>query len=233
MKLYAIGDLHLPGGQEKPMDIFGDHWERHFDQIAAHWQSCVRAEDTVLIPGDISWAMHLEDAAPDLQAIGALPGRKIILKGNHDYWWSTLAKVQRILPPGMMAVQHSAIDLGEAVVCGTRGWMFPSEGEKLPDADEAILRRELMRLDMALREAQKLLTAQKKLIVMMHYPPLNVTERETPFTEVLERYPVHTVVYGHLHGAAIHMGFGGVQRGIRYELTSCDALKFSLREIPL
>lgn len=233
MKLYAIGDLHLPGGQEKPMDVFGDHWENHFAHIAAQWRACVQDDDVVLIPGDISWAMQLQEAAPDLQAIGELPGRKIIIKGNHDYWWSTLAKVKKILPPGMMALQHDAVDIGPCVVCGTRGWLFPSGEEALSAQDAAISRRELLRLELALVEAEKLARNQKPIVVMLHYPPLYDAERDTPFTEVLQRHRVHTVVYGHLHGAGIRAGFTGEHQGIRYALTSCDALHFSLREISL
>lgn len=233
MKLYAIGDLHLPGGQEKPMDVFGDHWENHFAHIASQWRECVQDDDVVLIPGDISWAMQLQDAAPDLQAIGELPGRKIIIKGNHDYWWSTLAKVKKILPPSMLALQHDAVDIGPCIVCGTRGWLFASGEETLSAQDEAISRRELLRLELALVAAEKLSGGQKKIVVMLHYPPLYEAERDTPFTQVLERHMVHMVVYGHLHGAGIRAGFTGEHHGIRYELTSCDALHFSLREISL
>ena len=123
MTLFAIGDLHLPGGEEKPMDIFGDHWENHFEHIAADWRARVKDGDVVLIPGDISWAMQLERAVPDLQKIGALPGRKVLIKGNHDYWWNSVSKLRRVLPEGMSALQHDALDMGDFVVCGTRGWI--------------------------------------------------------------------------------------------------------------
>ena len=121
MKLFAIGDLHLPGGDDKPMDVFGQHWEGHFERISQDWRERVTDEDVVLIPGDISWAMQLENAKPDLMAINDLPGRKIIMKGNHDYWWNTLSQVKSALPQGMEALQHNAIDAGCCVVCGTRG----------------------------------------------------------------------------------------------------------------
>ncbi len=233
MTLYAIGDLHLPGGEEKPMNIFGDHWENHFAHIAEDWRARVQPEDIVLIPGDISWAMQLEQAVPDLQSIGALPGRKVLIKGNHDYWWSSLAKLQRVLPVGMTALQHNASDLGELVVCGTRGWMFSTAEETLTMENERILKRELLRLDMALTSAEKLANGCKPIVVMLHYPPLYDAMRQTPFTEVLLRHPVHTVVYGHLHGTGIRAGFAGVQEGIRYMLTSCDALGFRLAEVPM
>lgn len=233
MTLYAIGDLHLPGGEEKPMDIFGDHWENHFAHIAEDWRVRVQPEDIVLIPGDISWAMQLEQAVPDLQSIGALPGRKVLIKGNHDYWWSSLAKLQRVLPAGMTALQHNAMDLGEMVVCGTRGWMFSTAEETLTPENERILKRELLRLDMALTSAEKLANGSKPIVVMLHYPPLYDAMRQTPFTEVLLRHPVHTVVYGHLHGSGIRAGFTGMQDGIQYMLTSCDALGFRLAEVPM
>lgn len=232
MSLFAIGDLHLPGGDEKPMDVFGSHWDDHFRRISEDWRSRVRETDTVLIPGDISWAMQMEDAAPDLQAIGQLPGRKVILKGNHDYWWNTLTRVKKLMPEGMQAIQHSALDLGEAVVCGTRGWTLPTAETPLSEKDQKIFDRELLRLDMALKEAMKI-RAGRPLVVMMHYPPLYDQERDTAFTRILEKYPVDTVVYGHLHGAGIKAGCNGEWNGIRYRLTSCDSLDFRLAEIPL
>lgn len=232
MSLFAIGDLHLPGGDEKPMNIFGSHWEGHFDRISADWRARVRETDTVLIPGDISWAMQLRDALPDLQAIDELPGRKIIIKGNHDYWWNTLSQVKSALPEGMAAIQHSALDAGDAVICGTRGWTLPTADSPLNPEDQKIYNRELIRLELALQAAVKILNG-RPLVVMMHYPPLYDMERDTEFTRVLRKYPVTDVVYGHLHGAGIRAGFNGEHDGIRYHLTSCDSLGFRLAEIPL
>lgn len=230
MRIFAIGDLHLPGGEEKPMDVFGGHWEGHFERISQDWRSRVGEEDVVLIPGDISWAMQLQAARPDLTAIGELPGRKLIIKGNHDYWWSTLKQVQSALPEGMQAIQHTAVDVGCAVVCGTRGWMFPTEEAPLSAEDMKLCSRELIRLELALQAAVKI-AGNKPIVVMLHYPPLYDQERDTVFTELLSRYPVHTVVYGHLHGAGIRVGFTGEHDGIRYCLTSCDSLGFSLVEV--
>lgn len=232
MSLFAIGDLHLPGGDEKPMDVFGSHWDGHFQRISEDWRSRVQDSDTVLIPGDISWAMQLRDALPDLQAINALPGRKIILKGNHDYWWNTLSQVKSALPQGMTAIQHSAVDVGDAVICGTRGWTLPTAETPLSAKDQKVFEREVLRLDMALQAAMKILQ-DRPLVVMMHYPPLYDLERDTAFTQVLERYPVTTVVYGHLHGAGIRAGYNGVWHGINYRLTSCDSLNFVLADVPL
>ena len=230
MRLYAIGDLHLPGGQEKPMDVFGDHWEGHFDRIAQDWRARVTQDDVVLLPGDTSWAMQLSDAVPDLQAIGELPGRKLLIKGNHDYWWGGVGQVRRALPDGMMALQHDVADLGDLVVTGTRGWTFPTEDTPLSKDDERIFNRELIRLELALTAAQKA-AAGRPVLLMLHYPPLYQTERDTAFTRLIEQYQVHTVVYGHLHGAGLRAGFNGTWNGVRYMLTSCDALGFRLAEV--
>lgn len=232
MKLYAISDLHLPGGDNKPMNVFGDHWTDHFRRISEDWRAKVGGEDAVLIAGDISWAMQLSGAVPDLQAIGELPGRKLIIKGNHEYWWSTLKQVRSVLPEGMEAIQHTAVDLGPAVVCGTRGWSFPTAEEPLGAEDQKILDRELIRLELALKAAVKV-AGERPIIVMLHYPPLYDQLRDTPFTRLIAQYPVHTVVYGHLHGPAIHAAFNGIREGVRYMLTSCDSLRFALAEVPL
>lgn len=232
MRLFAIGDLHLPGGEEKPMAVFGDHWENHFERIAQDWRSRVTEEDVVLLPGDTSWAMQLEAAVPDLTAIGALPGKKVLIKGNHDYWWGGIGRVRRALPEGMQALQHDALDVGAAVVCGTRGWMYPTANAPLSPEDDRIFQREMLRLDMALASAAKM-AAGRPVVVMLHYPPLYAQERDTPFTQLLAKYPVHAVVYGHLHGAGIRGGFTGVHQGIRYQLCSCDSLGFTLAEVAL
>ena len=225
MRLFAIGDLHLSGGDDKPMDVFGPQWDRHFLRIQENWREMVSEDDTVLIPGDISWAMQLESAIPDLRAIGELPGKTIICKGNHDYWWNSLTRVREALPEGMTALQHSAADLGACVVCGTRGWLIPTAVAPLSENDERLYRREAQRLKMALDEAEGM-AAGRPVIVMMHYPPLTVSERESLFTELLEERQVHTVVYGHLHGGGIAQGFNGVQAGVQYQLVSCDSIGF-------
>ena len=232
MRLFAIGDLHMDGGDNKPMDVFGPHWDRHFFRISENWRRLVGEEDTVLIPGDISWAMQLENAVPDLMEIGKLPGRKILCKGNHEYWWSSISRVRAVLPERMTALQHDAADIGPCVVCGTRGWLFPTEKAPLDEKDAKICSREIQRLKLALDEAERIAPG-KPILVMMHFPPLLVSDRETVFTEILEERPnVRNVVYGHLHGAAIANGFTGEQRGIRYDAVSCDGIQFSPKEIP-
>ena len=226
MRLFAIGDLHMSGGDDKPMDVFGPQWDRHFFHIRENWIRQVREDDTVLIPGDISWAMQLQDARADLEEIGRLPGKKILCKGNHDYWWNSITQVRSVLPERMTALQHSAADLGDAVVCGTRGWLIPTKDMPLSTQDEKICRREAERLRLALEEAVQIAQG-KPLIAMTHYPPLLAGETETVFTALLEQYGVHTAVYGHLHGAGIQHSFSGEIRGVRYCLVSCDSIGFS------
>ena len=228
MTIFAIGDLHLPA-EEKPMDVFGDHWKDHFEKIAEDWRNKVQPDDIVLIPGDITWAMQLSGAKPDLMRIGELPGRKIITRGNHDYWWGSIGRVREALPEGMYALQNDAMLLDDVLLAGTRGWSL-AMGEEADPADVKIFNREQIRLEMSLKAARKL-SEDKPLIVMMHYPPLTDQLRDTPFTQILRRYGVDHVVYGHLHGAALYGAFKGEQDGIRYHQVSCDGLDFKLYRV--
>ena len=223
MAIFAIGDLHLPGQDEKPMDVFGSHWDRHFETICEHWRGLITQQDVVLIPGDISWAMQFDEAKRDLLDIAALPGKKVLLRGNHDYWWSSITKLRDFLPPGMMALQNDAVVIDGVALCGTRGWNFPMELNPLDAQDEKIYKRELLRLEMALQSAAQ---SGLPMLAMLHFPPLLKDYRETAFTALLERYPVQLCVYGHLHGMGIQNGFNGSHRGIDYRLVSCDAIGF-------
>jgi len=229
--VFAISDLHLPGGDQKPMDIFGDHWQDHFQQIKTDWIEHVTDQDIVLLPGDISWAMHLKDALPDLQRIGELPGRKIMLKGNHDYWWSAISQVRNSLPEGFYALQNDAVALGEMVFAGSRGWTTPGGDKEEPDTQK-IYQRELLRLEMSLQQAAKVRNG-RPLIALCHFPPCSNRGEDTPVTRLLERYEVNQVVYGHLHGTACGTGFQGEKNGVRYHLTSCDCLGFQLLKLPI
>ena len=226
MRLFSIGDLHLSGGDDKPMDVFGSQWDRHFLRISEAWRRTVADGDTVLIPGDISWAMLLEQAIPDLRAIGELPGNVILCKGNHDYWWGSLTRVRSVLPERMTALQHDAVELDSCVVCGTRGWMIPTRETPLEKADEKIYQREAQRLRLAV-DAAKRLNREKPMVVMMHYPPLTVADRDNEFVRILEEGGARQVVYGHLHGDGIRAGFNGEYHGIRYRLVSCDSIGFA------
>jgi len=228
MKVFAISDLHLPAGDNKPMDIFGSHWENHFERISDNWKERVTGEDIVLLSGDLSWAMRLEQAKPDLESIGALPGRKVIIRGNHDYWWSSVSRVREALPKGMYAIQNDAVNIDGITFCGTRGWILP--GESTDADDERIYERERNRLRMSLDCAERI-SGGGRIICMLHYPPLTGAVNDTGFTSVIEQSRADTVVYGHLHGAALHGAFSGIHNGVNYIMTSCDGTGFRLVEI--
>jgi predicted phosphohydrolase len=229
MRIYAIGDLHLPGGQDKPMAVFGEHWESHFERISSDWAAKVEEDDIVLLPGDISWAMTLEQAMDDLRAIGALPGRKIMLRGNHDYWWNSIGRIRAALPENFFAIQNDAARVDGLTVAGTRGWQTPGSRD-FQQQDEKIYQREVQRLELSLREARR--KAQGGSILgMIHYPPFNERREDNGFTALFAEYGVKTVLYGHLHGKSIASAFQGEREGIQYRLVSCDALDFRLSEV--
>lgn len=227
-KIFAISDLHLPGSRQKTMDMFGSVWEGHFDKIKSDWKDKVSEEDTVLLPGDTSWAMTLEEAMPDIFAIGELPGKKVILRGNHDFWWSSISRLRNALPENMFAIQNDALKIENTIICGTRGWLKP-EGENAA-ADQKIYDREVKRLTLSLEKADSL-RKKEKIVAMMHYPPLDCDGSGSPFTMLFEKFDVSAVVYGHLHGAAIYSAFNGIKNNVLYRLVSCDALKFSLTQL--
>lgn len=230
MRIYAIGDLHLPGGQSKPMNVFGAHWDGHFDKIRADWCSRVTQDDVVLLPGDLSWAMTLDDAAEDIVSICQLPGKKLFLRGNHDYWWSSLTRVRALLPPGNYALQNDARVIGDVVFAGTRGWSIvpPSSTN---EQEIKVFRREVLRLELSLKDAAAKAEG-RPIVVMLHYPPfLGEKGEDTPFSQLLEAYGVRHCVYGHLHGEGLRAAFTGEKNGVDYHLVSCDGLDFQLHEV--
>lgn len=221
MHIYAIADLHLSHSTDKPMDVFGEAWRFHVEKLERNWQTIVSEEDLVLIPGDISWAMQLNAALPDLAFIGRLPGRKILLKGNHDYWWSAIGRVRAALPGNTRALQNDAFLEDGVGICGSRGWLCPGSSNYSAD-DEKIYLRELERLRLSLRA----LPESKHSIAMMHFPPFCERERTSGFTELFEEYGIQTVVYGHLHGEANKYAFEGERNGIVYHCVAADKLGF-------
>lgn len=226
MTVWAISDLHLPARQ-KPMDVFGPHWQNHFERIREDWLGKVEPGDAVLLPGDLSWAMRLEEAMEDLGRIGALPGRKLLLRGNHDYWWSSIGRVRRALPEGCYALQNDSLMLDGVLFAGSRGWTIPAEPEG--DSDDArIYRRERLRLEMSLASARAK-SADAPLVAMMHYPPR--AEGQVGFADLLEKYGAGDAVYGHLHGAGLAGAVRGEIGGVRYHQVSCDGLGFQLERI--
>ncbi len=231
MNVFAIGDLHLAGSMDKTMDMFGDQWEGHWDKIRSDWKVRVRQADLVLLPGDISWAMRLEEAREDLLQLADLPGTIVMIKGNHDFWWSSLAKLRAALPPGILPLQNQAYGFDGFVVCGTRGWICPSDGA-LPPQDEKIYMREIARLELSLKAGARLLEeGGGRIIAMMHFPPFNERQEESGFVRLFREYGVEKVVYGHLHGRSLATAFEGDLQGTEYIQVSCDHLGFRLKQI--
>lgn len=232
MKVFCIGDLHLPGNADKPMDVFGRAWDGHPGRIADAWRDLVADGDLVLIPGDISWAMRLADVRDDLAFIGALPGMKLILRGNHDYWWNSISKVRALLPEGCFALQNDAFALGAFVVAGSRGWVCPGGANFSEEEDRGIYERELIRFSMSLDAAKRCAAArEKRLITMLHYPPFNEKRMSSGFTQLIEEHGAEAVVYGHLHDKACAAAFEGERNGARYFLCSADHIGFAPRLI--
>lgn len=232
MKVFAISDLHLSSVAHKPMDIFGPGWDDHFERIKSDWAKKVCDDDLVIIAGDISWGMYLEEAKPDLDLIGMLKGKKVILRGNHDYWWKSISKVREILPENMFAVQNDCLRFENVLVCGTRGWTVPETDFK-SNEDEKIFNRELIRLELSLQEMEKQRKEDDFVIVMTHYPPFNSTMKKSKVTEIIEKYKPSCVIYGHLHGKACRVKLDYMLNDIRYLLTSCDQINCELVEVDL
>ena len=223
MGIFAISDLHLSEAVHKPMDIFGSVWTAHKEKIEENWRKTVSDGDTVLVPGDISWGMSFEEAVPDLRFIESLPGRKILMSGNHDYWWTSVSKMNGLFS-NMVFIKNTFYDLGGTAICGSRGWILPSD-DSFTAQDDKIYKREIIRLKLSLDGAKR--AGIDDIICMMHYPPTNAAGDETGFTEVFEQYGIKTVIYGHLHGTkAFETGVKGEVRGVNYALVSADYLEF-------
>ena len=232
MNIYTIADLHLSFGVEnKAMDVFGRRWENHQARLAEAWRETVGEDDLVVIPGDISWAMTSEEVLPDLKFIESLPGRKIIMKGNHDLWWGTKSKLEGLVKgngiEGISFLYNEAIYIEEndVSICGTRGWNCPGS-QDFTRQDEKIYRREVMRLERSLSEGRKM---SGNLLAFMHFPPANDAETPTGFTEALERFGVRHCYYGHLHGYAQKdalIGRMAEDSVTEYSLVASDYLDF-------
>ncbi len=221
MAIYAIGDPHLSFDEriEKPMDVFGKEWENHADRLKENWERAVTEDDLVIVCGDISWGLREEEAMADILWLDALPGRKVVIKGNHDLWWTSVSRLNAI-SERMTFLQNTVFTWGDVGICGTRGWICPGT-EGFAAHDEKIYRRELLRLEMSLQEAKK--AGCGTLIAALHYPPTNNKLQPSGFTELLAAYGVRTCVYGHLHGPdAYHSGFKGTLNGVTYKLVSLD-----------
>ncbi len=221
IRIFSLSDLHLSFGTNKPMDLFGKEWADHGKKIEWSWKARVSEEDRVIICGDTSWAMDLDEVLPDLEFLDSLPGKKILLKGNHCYWWNSRAKVERILPSSVRIIQNDAVSLGRGIVlAGTRGWQVSDD-----PADMKVLNRERERLKLSLEKARGM--SPSMLIVATHFPPLTRDGKVSPLVEPMERAGASICLYGHIHGKDIPLGFQGTRNGVRYILTSCDALDFT------
>ena len=227
MRIFAISDLHLPA-RRKPMDIFGPHWENHFERIRDSWLSQVTEEDVVLLPGDFTWAMRLDEAMEDIGKVCVLPGRKILLRGNHDYWWGGIGQVRRALPEGMYALQNDAMTLEGITFCGSRGWTCPQSAGDIEN--ERLYARELLRLRMSLECARKR-SPDGPVVALTHFPPLGEGGVRTRVSDLMAEFHVNDVVYGHLHGASIKTAYSGQVDGVRYHYVACDGLGFKLAQI--
>lgn len=221
MSLYTISDLHLSLSCDKPMDIFYG-WNNYIERLKANWERLVSVDDTVVVPGDISWALKLEDTLADLKFIDALPGKKIFLKGNHDLWWNTMKKNNEFFEKnGLKTVQcifNSCVEAEGVGICGSRGWFFDK-----PEAEKKVILREAGRLDTSISAAEN---AGLKPIVFMHYPPVYADSKCDEILDVLKKHGIETVYHGHIHGSGMHRAVPECD-GITFKLVSCDCIDFT------
>lgn len=225
MSIYAISDLHLSYNTDKPMDIFG--WKNYENKIKENWNSKVKESDLVILGGDFSWSMDLKDTYKDFEFIHNLPGKKILIKGNHDYWWGTLTKMKKYINEigfnDINFLYNNSYEFEGKLICGTRGWNFSD----LQEEDEKIYNREIQRLRLSLEDAVKKYGNEKEIIVCLHYPPLKTNEI-SDFIRVMEKYNVTKCIYGHLHGPAHKFIVEKNIDNIQYIMTSCDYTNFDL-----
>lgn len=229
MSIYAIGDTHLSLNKdvEKPMDIFGPEWENHAEKLKLAWEKNITEEDVVIINGDISWALRLPEAMADLDFIHDLPGRKVLLKGNHDLWWTSISKLNKLYED-LYFLQNDFYSIKDVAICGSRGWACPGN-EDFTSHDRKIYDRELIRMRMSLAAAELAGFGKDEkgiIIGIMHYPPTNDSLEDSGFTELFQEFGVKTVVYGHLHNVENHKkGLKGMHKGVEYKLVAFDYLK--------
>ncbi len=219
MSLFAISDLHLSFAADKPMDVFGGLWENYEERLLKNWNKIIKSEDVIILCGDNSWATYLSDAKADFEFINNLPGSKILSKGNHDYWWTTLKKMNDFCSVNkfdtISFLQNNHFMYNDIAICGTRGWaLTPSNRE-----DEKIYNRELERLTLSLEAAR--VSKPKEIVAALHFPP------DEKFRRLLGKYNVKTCIYGHLHGSAQKNAITDIKNGIKYRLVACDYLQFN------
>lgn len=229
MSIYAISDLHLSFNTNKPMDIFG--WNNYEEKISQDWRKNVKEEDLVLLTGDFSWEMKLENTYKDFQFINNLPGKKLLLKGNHDLWWTTLKRMREFLKEkefnNIDFIYNNSYEFENYIIAGTRGWNLVSENID----DKKIKDRELLRLENSIIDGMRKYGEDKPIIVCMHYPPLLKELKNSEFTKILEKYNVKYCLYGHLHGKSHMNVFDGNYNNVAYKMVSCDYTGFKLIKI--
>jgi uncharacterized protein len=222
--IYAIGDLHLAHGRHKPMDIFGEHWVNHVQRLSENWLQAVTDKDLVILAGDISWAMQLPEALPDLAWLAQLPGTKVMIRGNHDYWWSSIGKVRAALPASIYALQNDYFTWEEWAICGTRGWICPGDEGFDNDQDQKIYLREVERLRLSLNSAAG--AEAEQIICALHFPPFNRANQPSAFTNLLEESAVKKCVFGHIHDNGRDQIFQGFRGGVEYLFVAADGIDF-------
>lgn len=226
MALYSIADLHLPLGIDKPMDIFGSAWKNYVERLWENWQCTVKKEDTVVLPGDFSWATYLDQSAKDFEYLHKLNGRKILLKGNHDYWWTTMNKLREFIKINGFSdiefLQNNSFMYGDTAICGTRGWIHPA-WDNFSAEDRKIFDREVLRLELSLSSVKEC----GEIYVFTHYPPISAALENNDFTDMMKKYNVKKCFYGHLHSASHKNAVEGIVDGIEYKLVSGDYVGFN------
>ena len=233
MRVFIIGDTHLSNDSriEKPMDVFGEAWHNHQERLRDEWDSLVAPCDTVILAGDISWGMRLDEAIADLAWIHERPGQKILIKGNHDLWWTGITRLNQLFQDMRFLQNNCASVTNEVFVCGSRGWVCPGS-EGFTEADQVVYARESLRLRASLEAAKARHAAH--IIGVLHYPPTNDKMQPSAFTDLFEEFGVRHVYYGHLHGKeAYRKGLRGNLNGVTYDLVSLDYLDCKLKEITL
>ncbi len=234
MSIYVIADLHLSLRRPKPMDIFGENWAGHEEKIKENWIKNVKENDLVVLPGDFSWETYLEDTKLDFEYLNNLPGKKLMLKGNHDYWWTTLTNMRKFLKENKYEnidfIYNNSYEFEDKILCGTRGWSIADE-----ENDQKLINRELIRLELSLKDGVNKYGEDKEIIVFMHYPPITKakieSEQEMKFVELMKKYNVKRCYYGHLHGTSIKDAIEGIVEGIQFKLISADGVDFKLTKI--
>lgn len=228
MAIFAISDLHLSLAVNKPMDIFGGGWENYMSKIEKNWIETVKEDDWVLIPGDLSWATYLEEAVEDFKFLDSLPGKKVLIKGNHDYWWTTMNKLNKFMKEiGVTTIyflHNNSYVCQSIAVCGTRGWICPQNPE-FTEHDMKIYIRELNRLELSLKSLKG--KDYSEIVVMLHYPPFYPGLENREFLDTMKRYGVKKCIYGHLHGPALKDAIEREIEGVQFILASCDHLGFT------